>query len=913
MALETASSISRSSSVSSSNPVVNEHLPHLEEWPENVQDLGKMIFSAINDGDREKLQHILSHHPSSTLILQLLLTTAYSNHDAFYAHDPDVIADANELLGASVSNLNAIQIACLLGDEDIATDILDFVASITEEIEAKKILLEFVGRIWGAGNTVLHLASFLGMADLVRRLLAVGANPNKRNDRNYRPVDCADDDVTMKQFTEIAIEFVRVPPKVCEGRSSITSISDTSAGKRRLSQVTHQMNDDIISRGHTKSQSEAPPTRRASESAPASTMKRSLSADTKQTIESVAVLSSHSESTSPVKTTARSAPSTSSSGAKQSVTFDPATMILDICHHGDPVDNVALPTLRSALGLLPGTRRVDVNQIFTPYNWLTPLHQACTHGHYHIVMLLLTEAASCVNTTDKEGWTPLHCACVEGHVEILQLLGRCQGKLEDDSRNKDWFHPPDGPICLVPVNEDGETPEDVALEAKSKEIRSILSDLKKKYPPPARAAARNTDDTEEPDRIDDSEEDDESDGPPPPKLIIAPAPVKSAIKQSALQRHQQLLRQQQESIDIEKAPRSNAAGDSSASTEPWNFSYTANATSRVCDVASISKPSIVATPAESARPSIVSSTPTSINPSSPVQSNIPRSFSFTKTGPSVDTTMDNSNEKFDSPSTSKLSSSITNKSSSQNGLPPLHPATNPATTQTSKTSTPSLSTPTKIPKVSSTSPPSIRAHPPTTEQSPTASGSIRRGGRRMSNQDLSTSFIRLDTLATSSLSSITGSMGHISSTSSDTNMNGSLSRRRSKDPATHKQPADTNLRRLRGTKDGGYSGGSVGSAASLVVAPSSRCNITSTSSATGTKATEMVGTLGSSLDRNLDLGHRRDSRESVSREDTNCPESVNAATSPERKEMATPIQSMGSVQASSRATFKSVRSPGATR
>ncbi|KAI8835877.1 hypothetical protein BC829DRAFT_365300, partial [Chytridium lagenaria] len=99
--------------------------------------------------------------------------------------------------------LNAIQIACLLGDDEIASDILDFVHSVTEEIEARKVLYEFMGRVWGNGNTVLHLASFLGMSDLVKRLIELGANPNKKNERNYKPVDCADDDRTRNMFNTV--------------------------------------------------------------------------------------------------------------------------------------------------------------------------------------------------------------------------------------------------------------------------------------------------------------------------------------------------------------------------------------------------------------------------------------------------------------------------------------------------------------------------------------------------------------------------------------------------------------------------------------------------------------------------------------------------------------------------------------
>jgi hypothetical protein len=85
---------------------------------------------------------------------------------------------------------------------EIATDILEFVAKETEEMEARKILLEFMGKVWGEGNTVLHLASFLGISGLVKRLLELGANMNKRNQRSYKAVDCADDDITRNLFLD---------------------------------------------------------------------------------------------------------------------------------------------------------------------------------------------------------------------------------------------------------------------------------------------------------------------------------------------------------------------------------------------------------------------------------------------------------------------------------------------------------------------------------------------------------------------------------------------------------------------------------------------------------------------------------------------------------------------------------------
>jgi hypothetical protein len=100
----------------------------------------------------------------------------------------------------SLEHLNGIQIACILGDEELALDILEFVAQVTEVIEAKKVLYEFMGRVWGNSNTTLHLASFMGMGDLVKRMIELGAATTRLNDRHYKPVDCADDEATTKIF-----------------------------------------------------------------------------------------------------------------------------------------------------------------------------------------------------------------------------------------------------------------------------------------------------------------------------------------------------------------------------------------------------------------------------------------------------------------------------------------------------------------------------------------------------------------------------------------------------------------------------------------------------------------------------------------------------------------------------------------
>ncbi|KAI9324136.1 hypothetical protein DFJ73DRAFT_259307, partial [Zopfochytrium polystomum] len=166
-----------------------------------TRELERQIFAFIDDGDRDALSSLFSGRSDLEIpILQLLLDASRPNADRSYHHDSEVAADAEELLGISTDHLNAIHVACFLGDEEIALDILDFVARVTEDIQARKILYEFMSRVWGDGNTVLHLASFLGMSQLVKRLLELGANRHRKNGRKYKPVDCADDDETRVMF-----------------------------------------------------------------------------------------------------------------------------------------------------------------------------------------------------------------------------------------------------------------------------------------------------------------------------------------------------------------------------------------------------------------------------------------------------------------------------------------------------------------------------------------------------------------------------------------------------------------------------------------------------------------------------------------------------------------------------------------
>ncbi|GJJ77972.1 hypothetical protein EMPS_10331 [Entomortierella parvispora] len=167
----------------------------------------KQMLDAIEQEDRPELDRIL-HAFDFAIVIQTLVTWNLSNTDGRYRHDPDILLDAKELLGPTVDHLNLIQIACFLFNEELALDLLNFVVKASDELESKKILYEFMGKMWGDGNTTLHLASFLGMADLTKRLLDLGANVYKMNDRKYKPVDCADENTTRTLFLNLT-EVVR--------------------------------------------------------------------------------------------------------------------------------------------------------------------------------------------------------------------------------------------------------------------------------------------------------------------------------------------------------------------------------------------------------------------------------------------------------------------------------------------------------------------------------------------------------------------------------------------------------------------------------------------------------------------------------------------------------------------------------
>eukprot|EP00835_Amoeboradix_gromovi_P003454 NODE_229_length_13800_cov_0.838114.p3 type:complete len:478 gc:universal NODE_229_length_13800_cov_0.838114:1205-2638(+) len=322
------------------------------------------LFSLIESGNRQKVRDFLENDDG--IAAQVILTALDPNIDKKYHYDDDVEMEANELLGSSVVNLNAIQIAIFSGDEDMALDILNYVEKQSVKLGSKMVLLAFLGMMWGNGNTTLHLASFHGITPLVRKLLELGASPTKKNQKKYTAIDCCADQETSKLFTD----------------PTILSNLTTEKLKETLS------NEDLFKDLRTRNRSNSNPV-----NVNYGTLRKGVSLQTLQP-----------------KEKRKSAIHVKKCITKKTVRFHYEAVLLEACRDGD---------LELAKMLIEN-KNISVN-----YNELgkeqTPLHLACAEGHLELVKYLLKKGAD-VNARDFESWTPLHCAAANHQIEIIKIL-----------------------------------------------------------------------------------------------------------------------------------------------------------------------------------------------------------------------------------------------------------------------------------------------------------------------------------------------------------------------------------------------------------------------------------------------------------------------------------------------------------
>ncbi|KAJ3254258.1 hypothetical protein HK103_007311 [Boothiomyces macroporosus] len=111
-----------------------------------------------------------------------LASQKYKSEDAKF--DADVELDAYKFLGAYLGAMTPLHFAILLGQDDIAKDIIE--RSFKEDLE----------ETFGGGNTALHL----GAVDIVTLLLERGANRTVNNAKGFQPVDLSDDPELRKLF-----------------------------------------------------------------------------------------------------------------------------------------------------------------------------------------------------------------------------------------------------------------------------------------------------------------------------------------------------------------------------------------------------------------------------------------------------------------------------------------------------------------------------------------------------------------------------------------------------------------------------------------------------------------------------------------------------------------------------------------
>lgn len=113
----------------------------------------QQFFIAVDSNDAGTVRALLSSHKD-------LLKVRNKN----YAYDSAVSNAAVQFLGAYLGGMTGLQVAVLKSFDDMARDIMDI--SFQEDLDAT----------FGGGNSVLHLATFLGSKEIVRKLLDRNVN-----------------------------------------------------------------------------------------------------------------------------------------------------------------------------------------------------------------------------------------------------------------------------------------------------------------------------------------------------------------------------------------------------------------------------------------------------------------------------------------------------------------------------------------------------------------------------------------------------------------------------------------------------------------------------------------------------------------------------------------------------------------
>lgn len=318
---------------------------------------------------------------------------------------------------------------------------------LTERLGLKKILLlEFLGKTWGnEGNTTLHLASFMGMSELVAEMLRLGVPSSRVNHKKYRPVDCADDDDTRSLFL--------CPQSLpsCNNNSNNSSSLNISSNKNHDNEKSALSASQAISAGVSvkkdKSQellnSLAKITVSEVHSNPLPQTQNNSNSQSKQHSSNGSEAAFHKHKVSPGPADGKR----KNGQRRKKVSFDSASLFLDCIISGD-LSNVKM--------LWPSNATTQTSK------GMTPLALAAQQGHLALVKFFVsccqkqhqhnqrisssssrlttisspqlaasstqslssqtTPTAMHLESVDDEGWTALMHACSEGHFEVCKYL-----------------------------------------------------------------------------------------------------------------------------------------------------------------------------------------------------------------------------------------------------------------------------------------------------------------------------------------------------------------------------------------------------------------------------------------------------------------------------------------------------------
>jgi len=136
-----------------------------------------VLFDAIFNKDKEKVRSLLQDKKYTTV----------KKSDPRAKYDNEVEVDGYKFLGAYYGKMTGLQFAIMLGQDDVAKDIID--ATLKDDLDIT----------YGGGNTALHLAALLGERDVVKLLVERGADKSIKNNKGFSPIDVVDD----KEMSEL--------------------------------------------------------------------------------------------------------------------------------------------------------------------------------------------------------------------------------------------------------------------------------------------------------------------------------------------------------------------------------------------------------------------------------------------------------------------------------------------------------------------------------------------------------------------------------------------------------------------------------------------------------------------------------------------------------------------------------------